>query len=61
MQFPLGNNNLERFLIREGAEVVVPGLFDFCLFFVYNQLMEYGIYKRHRNTYLIVRIFYQAE
>ena len=28
---PLGNNDLERFLVGEGAEVVVPGLLDFCL------------------------------
>ena len=26
---PLGNNNLESFLVSEGAEVVVPGLADF--------------------------------
>ncbi len=26
---PLGNNNLEQFLLSEGAEPVVPGLTDF--------------------------------
>lgn len=45
---PLANNDLERFLVREGAEVVVPGLVDFCLYTVYNQVMEYEIYKRDR-------------
>ena len=34
---PLGNNNLEQFLVDEGAEVVMPGLLDFCLYCVYNQ------------------------
>ena len=28
---PLGNNNLEKFVVSEGAEVVVPGLMDFLL------------------------------
>ena len=26
---PLGNNNLEDFLVSEGAEVSMPGLLDF--------------------------------
>ena len=29
---PLGNNNLEEFLLSEGAEPVVPGLTDFIIF-----------------------------
>ena len=33
---PLGNNNLEAFLLGEGAEVVVPGLLDFCMYSVYS-------------------------
>ena len=40
---PLGNNNLEQFLVDEGAEVVVPGLLDFMLYCVYNNVMEYRI------------------
>ena len=43
---PLGNNNLERFLVDEGAEVVVPGLMDFCLYTVYNMINDYKLYKR---------------
>ncbi len=41
---PLGNNNLEDFLVREGAEVVVPGLLDFCLYTVYNAMEDYRLY-----------------
>ena len=41
---PLGNNNLEEFLLSEGAEVVVPGLLDFCLYCVYNQLNDHKLY-----------------
>ena len=43
---PLGNNDLERFLIREGAETVVPGFLDFCLFCVYNDIMDHELYRR---------------
>ena len=41
---PLGNNNLEEFLLQEGAEPVVPGLLDFCLYCVYNMLMDHKLY-----------------
>lgn len=40
---PLGNNNLEAYLIEEGAEVVNSGLLDFCMYCVYN-----GIFDRER-------------
>ncbi|MBQ9949627.1 MAG: 2-hydroxyacyl-CoA dehydratase [Clostridia bacterium] len=43
---PLGNNNLEQFLFDEGAEVVVPGLLDFCLYTLYNNANDYKMYKR---------------
>ncbi len=45
---PLANNNLEDFLVSEGAEVNVPGLVDFCLYCLYNNIMDaelYGIGK----------------
>ena len=41
---PLGNNNLENFLLQEGAEVVVPGLMGFCLYCVYNTLEDRKLY-----------------
>lgn len=56
---PLGNNDLERFLISEGAEVVVPGLLDFCLYCVYNFIAEYEIYKKNAATYPIFRFAYR--
>ncbi len=43
---PLGNNDLERFLVREGAETVVPGLMDFILYCVYNGIEDYVLYKK---------------
>lgn len=40
----LGNNNLEEFLLSEGAEPVVPGLTDFIIFKVYNREVDVDIY-----------------
>lgn len=41
---PLGNNNLEEFLLSEGAEVVVPGLLDFCLYCLFNMRHDATLY-----------------
>ncbi len=43
---PLGNNNLEDFLISEGAEVFVPGLLGFFLYCLYNNLVDRELYGR---------------
>ena len=41
---PLGNNNLNQFLLSEGAEPVVPGLLDFVLFKIYNRDVDVDLY-----------------
>ena len=41
---PLGNNNLEDFLLSEGAEPVVPGLTDFMIFKIYNRVADVELY-----------------
>ncbi len=41
---PLGNNHLEDFLVSENAEVVLPGLMDFCLYCVYNGIVDHKLY-----------------
>ena len=41
---PMGNNNLEEFLLSEGAEPVVPGLMDFCMYCVYNGIVDRSLY-----------------
>ncbi len=41
---PLGNNNLEDFLLSEGCEVVCPGFLDFALYCVYNGVEDYNFY-----------------
>ncbi len=58
---PLGNNNLEEFLLSEGCEVVCPGLYDFLLYCTHNVVYDndlYGVGKlvamvlRHINKFL---------
>ncbi|MBQ9805485.1 MAG: 2-hydroxyacyl-CoA dehydratase [Clostridia bacterium] len=56
---PLGNNRLEEFLVREGAEVVVPGLVDFCLYTVYDNIEDARLYGMHKTTAKIYSIAYK--
>lgn len=41
---PLGNNNLEDFLLAEGCEPVVPGLIDFAIFKTDNRVVDVDLY-----------------
>lgn len=41
---PLGNNNLEEFLLSEGCEAVSLGLFDFLLYCTHNAEYDYELY-----------------
>ncbi len=45
---PLGNNDLENFLVSENAEVVMPGLLDFLLYCVYNTIVDSRLYGIHK-------------
>jgi len=56
---PLANNDLERFLISEGAETVVPGLLDFCLYAVWNSIMETRTYGKKKAIYPFVLLAYR--
>jgi len=54
---PLGNNDLEEFLRSVGAEVVVPGLLDFCMYCVTNSVIDRKLYGKRfikANTYNFV-------
>lgn len=55
---PLGNNNLEEFLKQENAELVVPGLLDFCLYCVYNGIVDRKLYGRSFFKYHVCKIAY---
>jgi len=41
---PLGNNNLEEYLISEGAETTMGGLCDFLLYILFNIDMDHKLY-----------------
>lgn len=56
---PLANNNLEKFLLSEGAEPVVPGLYDFLMYCVYNTLNECVLYKKNTTVYPIYKFVYR--
>lgn len=44
----LGNNSLEKFLLSEGTEPVVPGLTDFIIFKVNNRVVDVDLYGGKR-------------
>ncbi|MDY6314276.1 MAG: 2-hydroxyacyl-CoA dehydratase [Clostridia bacterium] len=48
---PAGNNGLERFLVSEGAEIVIPGFMDFMLYSIYDNIMDYRLYGRNKAQY----------
>ncbi len=58
---PLGNNGLEDFLVSEGAEPVLAGLTDFCMYVVTNSIIDYKLYgigKTRAKIYGLVDKFF---
>ncbi|MFV0478957.1 MAG: 2-hydroxyglutaryl-CoA dehydratase [Anaerorhabdus sp.] len=53
---PLGNNNLEEFLIKEGAEPVLSGVMDFIAYCCENMVMDYELYKINRVNRNVARV-----
>ncbi|MDF2567538.1 MAG: 2-hydroxyglutaryl-CoA dehydratase [Oscillospiraceae bacterium] len=53
---PLGNNNLEDFLIAEGAEPVLSGVLDFCLYCIKNNLTDYELYGKSSMNKQVAKI-----
>ncbi len=53
---PLGNNYLEEFVYREGAESVVPGLLDFMYYCVYNNRLDFELYGMRSDSRMIWKI-----
>lgn len=56
---PLGNNNLEQLLLSEGCEPVLAGLMDFCLYCIYNPVIDYKLYGRNAKTAAIYQMVYR--
>ena len=55
---PLGNNHLEDFLVSEGAEVSMPGLVDFCIYCVYNNIVDTKLYGTGKVKSLVMKWVY---
>ncbi|MBE6535432.1 MAG: 2-hydroxyglutaryl-CoA dehydratase [Ruminococcaceae bacterium] len=53
---PFANNNLVDFLVSEGAEVTVPGLLDFCLYCVYNSIVDRKLYGYNKRSYGVYKL-----
>ena len=56
---PLGNNDLEDYLVSEGAQPVVPGLLDFLLYCLFNNLEDTKLYGRNRWKYPFIRLAFK--
>ena len=56
---PLGNNDLEKFLYSEGVEVSMAGLLDFCLYCIYNNVLDYKLYKKNKKTAFVFNLVYK--
>ncbi|MDR0987247.1 MAG: 2-hydroxyacyl-CoA dehydratase [Ruminococcus sp.] len=50
---PLGNNNLEEFLRKEGCEVVITGLLDMILFMADHNIVETELYRMNYLKYIV--------
>lgn len=51
---PLGNSQLEDFLIAEGCEPVVSGVMDFGLYCMENVKIDHDLYNRNAKSYRMV-------
>jgi len=57
---PLGNNNLEKFLMSEDCEVVCPGIIDFFLYCIYASISDYKLYGMKKKMQPMFRIMYKG-
>lgn len=55
---PLGNNHLEDFLVAENCEPVLPGLMDFCLYSIYNGVIDHELYGRSSKVAMRNQMLY---
>lgn len=52
----LGNNHLEDFLVSQDAEVMVPGLYGFTLYCLYNGIYDNLLYGRSKKAALLNKL-----
>ncbi|MBO5212196.1 MAG: 2-hydroxyacyl-CoA dehydratase [Clostridia bacterium] len=56
---PLANNNLEKFLLKEGCEPVVPGLMDYLLYCIINNVNDGKLYGFKNKMTRLSAILYK--
>ena len=56
---PLGNNDLEKLIVDNNGEVVMGGLLDFCLYCIYNTILDTKFYGIGKLKSLIYRLVYK--
>ena len=56
---PLGNSGLEKFLLSEGCEPVVPALMDFVFYCIVNTINDARLYGKNRRTALAYSFVYR--
>ena len=52
----LGNNHLEEFLVSQQAEVMVPGLYGFILYCLYNSIYDRQFYGKGLSKKIICKL-----
>ena len=55
----LGNNKLEKFLLSEDCEPVVPALIDFVLYCIINVVNDRRLYGRGKNAAFVYNLAYK--
>lgn len=56
---PYANNDLSKFLVKQGCEVVYPSLSEFVLYCAFNMMEDYELYGMNRLTAKVTRIVYK--
>lgn len=56
----LGNNGLEKFLLEEGCEPVVPALMDFVLYCIVNTINDGYLYGRKGMFWQVNKLLYKV-
>ncbi|MBQ6908330.1 MAG: 2-hydroxyacyl-CoA dehydratase, partial [Clostridia bacterium] len=56
---PLGNNGLEKLLVENNGEVVMGGLLDFCMYCIYNSVIDTKLYGINKFKSVFYKIAYK--
>lgn len=56
---PLGNSGLEKFLLSEGCEPVVPALMDFVFYCIVNTINDARLYGKNKKSAVVYKIIYK--